>query len=156
VRNGSELMHDGPYLQVVLPGVLPPDWDTLRRDVESAIDDGATRVTVIASDRVGSETDDGRLEAMVDSLKSEGVEVVVFRQGEPSFGDVFLSRRPSASVGDDHLRSSTRECAATTAEVPEQRSHVLYIGGPSCPPTGTERATLLPSWGVARSKEKRT
>jgi hypothetical protein len=81
VRNGSELMHDGPYLQVVLPGVLPPDWDTLRRDVESAIDDGATRVTVIASDRVGSETDDGRLEAMVDSLKSEGVEVVVFRQG---------------------------------------------------------------------------
>ena len=51
MRYGSELMQDGPYLQVVLPDVLPPDWDALRHDVESAIDDGATRVTVIASDR---------------------------------------------------------------------------------------------------------
>jgi hypothetical protein len=89
VRYGSELMQDGPYLQVVLPDVVPPDWDALRRDVEFAIDEGATRVTVIASDRVGVETDDDRLEAMVDSLKDEGVEVVVFRQGEPSFSDVF-------------------------------------------------------------------
>jgi hypothetical protein len=89
VRYGSELMQDGPYLQVVLPDVVPPDWDALRRDVESAIDDGATRVTVIASERVGIENDDDRLEAMVDSLKDGGVEVVVVRQGEPSFGDVF-------------------------------------------------------------------
>ena len=89
MRYGSELMQDGPYLQVVLPDVLPPDWDELRKDVEAAIDDGATRVTVIASDRVGLETDDDRLEAMVDSLKDEGVEVVVVRQGEPSFCDVF-------------------------------------------------------------------
>jgi hypothetical protein len=89
VRYGSELMQDGPYLQVVLPDVLPPDWDALRREVESAIDDGATRVTVIASDRVGLEPDDYRLEAMVDWLKDEGLEVVVLRQSEPSFGDVF-------------------------------------------------------------------
>jgi hypothetical protein len=89
VRYGSELMQDGPYLQVVLPDVVPPDWDALRRDVESAIDDGATRVTVIASNCVGFETDDDGLEAMVNSLKDEGVEVVVFRQGWPSFSDVF-------------------------------------------------------------------
>jgi DNA-binding LacI/PurR family transcriptional regulator len=89
MRYGSELMQDGPYLQVVLPDVIPPDWDALRRDVESAIDDGANRVTVIASDRVGLETDDDRLEAMVDALKDEGVEVAVVRQGEPSFCDVF-------------------------------------------------------------------
>jgi hypothetical protein len=89
MRYGSELMQDGPYLQVVLPDVLPPDWDELRKDVEAAIDDGATRVTVIASDRVGLETDDDRLEAMVDTLKAEGVEVVVVRQTEPSFCDVF-------------------------------------------------------------------
>jgi len=89
MRYGSELMQDGPYLQVVLPDVLPPDWDALRRDVESAIDDGATRVTVIASDRLGLGTDDDRLEALVDTLKDEGVEVVVVRQGEPSFCDVF-------------------------------------------------------------------
>jgi DNA-binding LacI/PurR family transcriptional regulator len=89
VRYGSELMQDGPYLQVVLPDVVPPDWDALRRDVEFAIDEGATRVTVIASDRVGVETDDDRLEAMLDTLRDEGVEVVVFRQGEPNFGDVF-------------------------------------------------------------------
>jgi hypothetical protein len=89
VRYGSELMQDGPYLQVVLPDVLPPDWDALRLDVESAIDDGATRVTVIASDPVGIETDEEGLEAMIDSLKDEGVEVVIVRQDEPSFGDVF-------------------------------------------------------------------
>jgi hypothetical protein len=89
VRYGSELMQDGPYLQVVLPDVLPPDWDALRRDLESAIDDGATSVRVLASDRVGLEPDDDRLEAMVDRLKDEGLEVLVFRQGEPCFGDVF-------------------------------------------------------------------
>jgi len=82
-------MQDGPYLQVVLPDVLPPDWDALRHGVESALDDGATRVTLIASDRVGLETKYDRLEAMVDALKGEGVEVVVVRQSEPSFGDVF-------------------------------------------------------------------
>ena len=60
------------------------------------------------------------------------------------------------SEGDDHVRSSKGVCAAATAEVPEQRSHVLYIGGPWCLPTGIERATLLPCSGVARSKEKRT
>ena len=43
MRYGSELMQDGPYLQVVLPDVLPPDWDALRRDVESAIDAAARR-----------------------------------------------------------------------------------------------------------------
>jgi len=60
------------------------------------------------------------------------------------------------SEGDDHVRSGKGVCAAATAEVPEQRSHVLYIGGPSCLPTGTERATLLLSSGVARSKGKWT
>jgi hypothetical protein len=89
VRDGSESMQDGPYLQVVLQDVVPPDWDALRRDVDSAIDDGVTRVRVIASDRVGVEPDDDRLEAMVDWLKDEGLEVAVLRQGEPSFGDVF-------------------------------------------------------------------
>ena len=60
------------------------------------------------------------------------------------------------SVGDDYVRPGTRDCAVTTAEVPEQRSRVLHIGGPSCLPTGTERATLLLSSGVARSKGKWT
>ena len=99
MRYGSELMQDGPYLQVVLPDVLPPDWDALRRDVESAIDDGASRVTVIASDRLGLEADDDRLEAMVDTLKDEGVEVVVVRQGEPSFCDVFPFEETLGVIG---------------------------------------------------------
>jgi hypothetical protein len=59
-------------------------------------------------------------------------------------------------VGDDQVRPSTRVCVVTTAEVSQQRSRVLHIGGPSCLPTGTEGATLLPSSGVARSEEKRT
>ena len=35
MRYGTELTQDGPYLKVVLSDVLPPDWDALRRDVES-------------------------------------------------------------------------------------------------------------------------
>jgi hypothetical protein len=88
VRYGSEVMRDGSCLQVALLDVVPPDRDALRRDVDSAIDDGVTRVRVIASDRVGLEPDDDRLEAMVDWLKGEGLEVVVLRRREPSFGDV--------------------------------------------------------------------
>jgi thiosulfate dehydrogenase (quinone) large subunit len=77
MRYGYELLRDGPYLRVVLPDVLPPDWRTLRREVGTEIDDGADRVVLVASDGVGSGSDGARLDEMVASLRNEGVDAFV-------------------------------------------------------------------------------
>ena len=77
MRYGYEFLRDGPYLRVVLPDVLPPDWRTLRREVETEIDDGATRVMLVVSDCVGFGSDGARLDEMVASLRHEGVEALV-------------------------------------------------------------------------------
>lgn len=42
-----ELCRNGPYLRVILPDVLPPDWTALDRDLELELDEGVERATVV-------------------------------------------------------------------------------------------------------------
>ena len=48
VQVQHEITHDGPYLRVVLPEVVPPDWEAVRRNVRFEIDEPVTRATVVA------------------------------------------------------------------------------------------------------------
>ena len=80
MRYLSEMTCDGPYLRVLLPDVLAPDWDTLRRDLELELDEGATRVTLVVGERSPVAEDDPSLAAVVGSLRNEGVEAFVVRQ----------------------------------------------------------------------------
>ena len=40
-----ELRRNGPYLRVILPDVLPPDWTALARDLE--LDEGVKSATLV-------------------------------------------------------------------------------------------------------------
>jgi hypothetical protein len=82
MRDGYELTRDGPYVRVVLPDVLPPDWDALEREVDEEIEDGATRVMVMAGDAGTLDTHGERLAALVSGLHAEGVDAVVVWQDE--------------------------------------------------------------------------
>jgi hypothetical protein len=42
-----ELQRNGPYLRVILPDVLPPDWTALNRDLELAVDEGVQQATLV-------------------------------------------------------------------------------------------------------------
>ena len=79
MRCDYEVLRDGPYVSVVLPDVLPPDWDAVRRDIETEIDDGAARVMVMPGDARGPEYDLG-IDALVCGLRAEGVETTVIWQ----------------------------------------------------------------------------
>ncbi|MGH2630404.1 MAG: hypothetical protein ACRDHI_07585 [Actinomycetota bacterium] len=73
----SEITRDGPYLRVLLPDVLPPDWDALRHELGWELDEGVTRVTFVAGD--GRPDDDGcpGFASVLASLADEGVETFV-------------------------------------------------------------------------------
>lgn len=71
------IISDGPYLHVVLPDVLPPDWDALSRDLEPELEEGVTRVTFVLGHAAGVEPDDPHLLDLVDSLRAADVEAVV-------------------------------------------------------------------------------
>jgi len=44
-----ELLRNGPYLRVTLPEVLPPDWNSLERDLDLELDDGVVeKATIVA------------------------------------------------------------------------------------------------------------
>ena len=68
---------DGPYLHVVLPDVLPPDWDALSRDIEPELDEGVTHVTFVLGHAAGVQPDDPHLLHLVDSLRASKVRAVV-------------------------------------------------------------------------------
>ena len=43
-----EVHRNGPYLRVIIPDVLPPDWGALRKDVKNELDEGGVdRVTIV-------------------------------------------------------------------------------------------------------------
>jgi thiosulfate dehydrogenase (quinone) large subunit len=85
MRYGYELLRDGPYLRVLLSDVLPPDWNTLRREVDAEIEEGASRVVMIATDCAGFGSDGAQLEDMVASLRGEGLDtLVVWDEGPPT------------------------------------------------------------------------
>jgi hypothetical protein len=82
MRDTYELTRDGPYLRVVLPDVLPPDWDTLEGEIDEEVEDGAARVMVMAGDAGTLDTHRDRLGAIVDDLARRGVDLVVVWQEE--------------------------------------------------------------------------
>lgn len=44
-----ELSRNGPYLRVMLPDVLPPDWDELESDLDLELDEGIVlKATIVA------------------------------------------------------------------------------------------------------------
>jgi hypothetical protein len=80
MRDAYELTRDGPYVRVVLPDVLPPDWDALERDLADEVDDGATRVMVMAGDAGTLDTHGERLAELVGGLRAGGVDAIVVWQ----------------------------------------------------------------------------
>jgi hypothetical protein len=56
MRDRYELTCDGPYVRVVLPDVLPPDWDALEREIDEEVEDGATKVMVMAANERSTRT----------------------------------------------------------------------------------------------------
>jgi hypothetical protein len=70
----SRITADGPYLHVLLPDVLPPNWEALRRDLEPEIEEGARHVTFVLGRSAGVEPSDSNLLDLVDSLRELGVE----------------------------------------------------------------------------------
>jgi hypothetical protein len=82
MRDAYELTRDGPYVRVVLPDVLPPDWDALERDVADEVDDGAARVMVMAGDARTLDTHGERLAELVGGLRAGGVDAIVVWQDD--------------------------------------------------------------------------
>ena len=70
-----ELQRNGPYLRVILPDVLPPDWTALTRDLELELDEGVERATLVTPhiDAVGGDLD--RLLQLSSMLIRQGVAV---------------------------------------------------------------------------------
>ena len=44
-----ELLRNGPYLRVTLPEVLPPDWNSLERDLDLELGDGLVEKATIVT-----------------------------------------------------------------------------------------------------------
>jgi hypothetical protein len=83
VRCDHELLRDGPQVRVVLPDVLPPDWDSIKREIEREIDDGAERVMVMRRDARSHAYDSG-VERLVLGLEAEGIPTIIVWQDEPT------------------------------------------------------------------------
>jgi hypothetical protein len=83
MRDRYELTCDGPYVRVVLPDVLPPDWDALEREIDEEVEDGATKVMVMAADERTLDTHGERLSALVSQLRADGIDTVVVWQDDP-------------------------------------------------------------------------
>ena len=84
MRDAYELTRNGPYVRVVLPDVLPPDWDALEREIGDEVDDGATRIMLMAADAGTLDTHGERLAAIATGLETVGIEaVVVWQEDEP-------------------------------------------------------------------------
>jgi len=77
MRDSYEITRDGPYLRVVLPDVVPPDWDAIEGEIAAEVDEGATRIMVVAGDRGSLDTHGDRLDTLVEELETQGLTAVV-------------------------------------------------------------------------------
>jgi hypothetical protein len=70
-----ELRRNGPYLRVILPDVLPPDWTALARDLELELDEGVETATLVTPhiDAVSGDLD--RILQLSSMLIRQGVPV---------------------------------------------------------------------------------
>jgi hypothetical protein len=82
MRDRYELTRDGPYVRIVLPDVLPPDWDVLEGEIDEEVQDGAARVMVVAADERTLDTHGERLTELLAELEAEGVDTVVVWQDD--------------------------------------------------------------------------
>jgi hypothetical protein len=73
---GFEVTHDGPYLRIVLPDVVPPDWEALRRTVDFECGEPVARATIVAP-RIRRSAGDEPLRGLIRQLQRAGATVVV-------------------------------------------------------------------------------
>lgn len=90
MRYSWEISRDGPYIRVLLPDVLPPDWEALRRALESELEEGANRVQLVLGECPGFSPEDPAFVRLEWWLRRAGVDVVTI----PDEGDA----RPSATT----------------------------------------------------------
>ncbi len=77
MQSTSQITTDGPYLHVLMTDVFPPDWESLRRELDPEIDEGVTHITFALGRSAGVKPDDAHLLELVGSLRSSGVESLV-------------------------------------------------------------------------------
>lgn len=75
LESSYELRRNGPYLRVILPDVLPPDWTALNRELELELDEGVERATVVTPHIDVSNGDLDRLLQLSSMLIRQGVVV---------------------------------------------------------------------------------
>jgi hypothetical protein len=70
-----EFRRNGPYLRVILPDVLPPDWTALAHDLELELDEGVESATLVTPhiDVAGGDLD--RILQLSSMLTRQGVPV---------------------------------------------------------------------------------
>jgi hypothetical protein len=71
------ITYDGPYLHVLLRDVLPPDWDEVRRELESEIECGARKVTIAIARSCDVSPWDPDLLELRDRLQAIGVPTAI-------------------------------------------------------------------------------
>ncbi len=70
-----ELRRNGPYLRVILPDVLPPDWSPLARDLELELDEGVESATLVTPQIDVASGDLDRILQLSSMLTRQGVPV---------------------------------------------------------------------------------
>lgn len=81
MRYTSEISRDGPYIRVLLPDVLPPDWEAIRRELKQELDEGASRVLFVLGECPDFTPQDTALVQLVSWLVGEGVDAVAIPYG---------------------------------------------------------------------------
>ena len=76
MQSAYEINHDGPYLRIVLPDYLPPDWGALSQEVAFECDEPVTRATVV-SPHMHTGSDSDALHQLVQRLERSGADVFV-------------------------------------------------------------------------------
>lgn len=73
-----EVKRNGPYLRVVIPEVMPPDWEALRRDLVGELEEGGvTRVSIVTPHFSYDRTDREALSTFLQYLADERVDTCI-------------------------------------------------------------------------------
>lgn len=81
MRDTAKISRDGPYIRVLLPDILPPDWDALERALESELEEGATRVQLVLGECAGCTPEDPAFVRLERWLRHAGIDVAVLSIG---------------------------------------------------------------------------
>ena len=73
-----EVLRNGPYVRVIIPEVLPPDWRALREEVGGELEDGGVdRVSIVTPHFSYDRTDREALIELLHDLAREGVSTCI-------------------------------------------------------------------------------